>query len=175
MGRAISPSHHSRKCAASLRVRIALHNAEQISFGILAICEVSDGGNRRLRHNLPAAGAGHRRHSLFDRLDVDSVRDGGNVALFHQAAVDSRRSVRTGTHHPVLHRPWPFFDLPAESFLVESRGALGIVSRYFKMYDSRHGSSPVFMIHCISRSVVFTATLQAQRTPGRNVAWRSPR
>src|SRR6266436_4331526 len=175
MGRAIRPSHHRTKWAASLRVRVAVHNPEQISFGILAISEVSDGGNRRLRHNLRTARAGYRRHSLFHRLDVDGVRDGGNVALFHQAAVNSRRAVRTGTHHPILHRPWPFFDLPAESFLVESGGALGIVSGYFKMYDSRHGSSPVFMIHCISRSVVFTATLQAQRTPGRNVAWRSPR
>src|SRR6266481_4130864 len=141
MGRSIRPSHHRRKCAASLRVRIALLNAEQISFGILAICEVADGGNRRLRHNLPAAGAVHRRHSLFDRLDVDSVRDGGNVALFHQAAIDAGRAVWAGVHHPILHRPWPFFDLPAESFLVESGGALGIVSGYFKMYDSRHGSS----------------------------------
>src|SRR5882757_1395578 len=132
-----------RPIEASLGIRVALHHAEQISFGIVAIGEIANGRNSGLRHDLLTAGAGHRGDGLLDGLDVDCVGGCGDVSLFHQAAVNSRRAIWAGGDHPILHWPGPFFDLPAESFLVECRGALRIVRGNFKMYDSRHSSSPV--------------------------------
>src|SRR6266850_2552636 len=129
--------------AASFGIRIALHYSEQISFGILAVCEVPDRRNSGLRHDFLTAGSRDRGDGFLDGLDVDRVGGCGDVSPFHQAAINSRRAIRAGGHHPILHWPRPLFDLPAECFFVECRGALRIVRGDFKMYDSRHSSSPV--------------------------------
>src|ERR1700716_3614326 len=62
------PSRKARCGPRLLCVRIALHQSEQVSFRVLAVREIADGGNRSFRHDLFAAGAGDCSDSFLDRL-----------------------------------------------------------------------------------------------------------
>src|ERR1700730_5308869 len=76
-------------CRTLLRIGIRLHHAEEIAFGVLAVGEVTDGGNRRLGHDELAAGAGDNSDRLVHGIHADGVGGGSDVAFLNQAAVDS--------------------------------------------------------------------------------------
>src|SRR5260370_39336832 len=128
-------------CSPLLCIWVRLHHAEQIAFGVLAVGEVADGGNRGLGHNQLATGAGDRRDCLIHRINAERVGGCRDIAFFHQTAVDARRVVRAGIYEPILGRAGPLFDLPAKGFFVKGGGALGVGCGNFKMYDARHGFS----------------------------------
>src|SRR6266481_493948 len=131
-----------RRAAISLGILVGLHHPEKISFRVFAIRKVSDAGNRRLRHHQFSPSALRRLDGHVDGLHTDRVGRCLYIGILHKAAVDPRRPLRARGHHPVLHRPCPLVEFPAEDFLIKLRRALWITRRYFKMDDTRHGSPP---------------------------------
>src|SRR6266404_2779029 len=135
-----------------LCVRVRLHYAEKIAFGIFAVRKISHSRNRRLRHDQFSAGLRHRGQGSVNGINSKRVRRGLHIAALHDAAVDSRRFLIARLHQPILHRPGPLFDLPAEHFLVERNRAVGIVHRNFKMNDSGHDTSPFSVLDLLRKS-----------------------
>src|SRR5271155_4919940 len=130
--------------ATSLRIWIGLHHAENVAFRIFAICEVAHGRNRRLWHDIFSAGFYNGGDGIIHRGHSDRVGGRSDASgLLHHSAVDARLAFLAGGHHPVLHRPGPLVEFPAERLSVERRGALRLCCGYFKMNDSRH-SSPLW-------------------------------
>src|SRR5439155_14762774 len=131
------------RCAMhSLGILVGLHHTEKISFRVFAIPKISDAGNRSLRHYQFSTNALRRLDGRVDGLHTDRVGSCLYIGILHKTAVDPRRSLCSRSYQPILHRPWPFLNLPAEHFLIERRRAFRITRRYFKMDDSRHGFPP---------------------------------
>src|SRR6267154_1355477 len=122
----------------SLGVLVGLHHAKEVSFCVFAIGKISDAGNGSLRHHQFSTSALCCLDGRVDRIHADGVGGGLYIRILYEATVDPRCSLGPRGHQPILHGPRPFFNLPAECFLIERRSALRITRQYFKMDDSRH-------------------------------------
>src|ERR1700676_4045783 len=63
----------ARSKGASLRVRVRLHDAEEIAFGVFEEGEVADGGDRCFGHDQLSAGALYGFDGFVDGVDADGV------------------------------------------------------------------------------------------------------
>src|SRR6266487_3796567 len=127
-----------RKSASCCR-GIALHDAEYIPFGVLAIGKVADAGDRHLRRDDRPAVRGDLRDKLIDGWNVDRVDDrGGEIPSTHDRAVDAGRADLTGRDQPVILWAIPFLNLPAKDLAVELGRAFGIVGGQLEVNYPRH-------------------------------------
>src|ERR1044072_2074003 len=118
----------------SLRGRIELHHAEQRAFGISEIRRPADAGHRPFRNRLPSARRRHRPRDLLHRVAGDDVgRRLAGLLTARQAAVDPGTLARLD--HPVIHRPVPFLETPAEGLLVERHTPRRIVGGQLEMHN----------------------------------------
>src|SRR5271169_2717505 len=63
----------NRSLTNSLRIRIGLHHAEEISFRVREVREIAHRRNRRLRHHQLSARLGHRVHGAVHRFHTNRV------------------------------------------------------------------------------------------------------
>src|SRR5437016_165087 len=126
----------------SLGILVGLHHTKEISFRVIAVRKISDAGNRSLRHHQFSTSALRRLDGRVGRLHTDRVGRCLYIRILHKTTVDPRRSLGPRGHQPILHRPRPFLNFPAEHLLIERRCAFRITRRYFKMDDSRHAFPP---------------------------------
>src|SRR5260370_29679556 len=131
--RLIVPSRESASASSMnlLRTLVGLHHPQKVTLGVGEGREGSDSWNRRLRHNQFSAGLLYDFDAGVNRFHANSVGSCLDFCIHHEAAVDPRRSLRSGGHHPIFHGARPLLNLPAEHFLVERRRALGIARRNF--------------------------------------------
>jgi hypothetical protein len=123
---------------------ISLHQAEDVTFGVLAVCKPSDARDghfgQRDRTTLSLC--------LPDRIiDGRSIHranvtyDGGSVdfpSALDQTAVDAGLASRTGGDQPIGLWPIPLFELPAEKVLVELDCPFGVFRVNFEVDNACH-------------------------------------
>jgi hypothetical protein len=122
-----------------------LHQAENVSLGVLAISQPANSGNGHLGKCDHAATGLRPLEILINRRDIHGANVGndrlaidGTPAL-DQTSVDAGLTIRTDLDKPVGLRAIPLCELPLKNVPIESDGAVWIVRMNLEMNYSWHG------------------------------------
>src|SRR5262245_13762431 len=119
-----------------------MHNSKNISFGILAVCKITDSGNGHFRnHKLPAQLKHFCDIVIYPRDRDRVVNSSSRIPSFHDPTIDSELRILTGSDEPVVLVS-KTSGLPSENVLIKTGAALRIVCVNFKMDNSRHKIPP---------------------------------
>src|SRR5678815_224668 len=136
----------TRRATLVLRTRYfadgsALHHAEGIAFGILAVREITDAGDCHLGQHSFAPGPVYLLERIVERDYTDSVNGtSAGMGALQQPAIDAWLSLSSG-NQPINLRALPFIELPTEGLFAEFHGTFRVVCWNLEMNHSGHTTS----------------------------------
>ena len=114
--------------------QVPLKYSQDISLSIFEIGNVTDTRYGALRDDCFPAVAVDLRQVVVERGDIDDIRGRGkHLSAPREGAVDAGLAFVSGCDEPVIFRPLPLVDFPAEDAGVEVDRSLGFIDGDLKV------------------------------------------